>query len=183
MFDGAGWPRSDDTTEELPGLVAAVSAHGGRIVRAGIHWPHWHRIPHTVLIGGPPRPGQRSLDHRLHRRADPQPPRPSPAARRPADTETGAALAAILPRPPPTVGPTPQTSSTSVGGQRPSSTPAPSLPTPARRRTGVRWEHRGFSYVGNQVAPPRTAWARLCGPAEGRPSCRTHPPSPSHAVT
>ncbi|GAA4987271.1 hypothetical protein GCM10023205_67480 [Yinghuangia aomiensis] len=52
MFDGAGWPRSDDTTEELPGLVAAVSAHGGRIVRAGIHWPHWPRISHTVLIGG-----------------------------------------------------------------------------------------------------------------------------------
>lgn len=52
MFDGAWWPRSDDATEELPDLVAAISAHGGRVVRIGIHRPHWRRVPHTVLIGG-----------------------------------------------------------------------------------------------------------------------------------
>lgn len=52
MFDGAWWPRSDDATEELPDLVAAIGAHGGRVVRVGIHRPHWHRIPHTVVIGG-----------------------------------------------------------------------------------------------------------------------------------
>jgi hypothetical protein len=36
----------------LPDLVAAISAHGGRGVRIGLHRPHWHRIPHSVLISG-----------------------------------------------------------------------------------------------------------------------------------
>ncbi|MGR6997380.1 DUF5994 family protein [Yinghuangia aomiensis] len=52
MFDGAWWPRSDDATGELPDLVAAISAYAGRVVRVGIHRPHWRRIPHTVLISG-----------------------------------------------------------------------------------------------------------------------------------
>lgn len=51
MFDGAWWPRSDDASEELPDLVSAISAHADRVVRVGIHRPHWRRIPHTVLIG------------------------------------------------------------------------------------------------------------------------------------
>lgn len=52
MFDGAWWPRSDDVAEELPDAVAAIGAHSGRVLRVGIHRPHWRRIPHSVLVGG-----------------------------------------------------------------------------------------------------------------------------------
>ncbi|MGR6999320.1 DUF5994 family protein [Yinghuangia aomiensis] len=84
MFDGAWWPRSEDATEELPDLVGAINAHRGRIVRVGIHRPHWRRMAHCALIGGnlPVRVSPVSTTARTVG-ADPQPPRPSPAACRP----------------------------------------------------------------------------------------------------
>ncbi len=44
-IDGAWWPRADRITNELPGLVAALTPLIGEIAAINVNWPHLQRPP------------------------------------------------------------------------------------------------------------------------------------------
>lgn len=52
MFDGAWWPHSRDVRAELPGLITALSAHLGAILRVGLDQDAWDDIPRSLTIDG-----------------------------------------------------------------------------------------------------------------------------------
>lgn len=52
--DGAWWPRSTRLADELPELLASVSARLGRVVMVGYRRNGWHETPPLVEIAGNP---------------------------------------------------------------------------------------------------------------------------------
>lgn len=52
LFDGAWWPRSYDTADELPDLITALSAHLGRIRRVALDTVTWQGVPRSVTVNG-----------------------------------------------------------------------------------------------------------------------------------
>ena len=44
-IDGAWWPRADRLTNELPGLVAALTPRLGDIISINVNWPSLQRPP------------------------------------------------------------------------------------------------------------------------------------------
>ncbi|WP_327048370.1 DUF5994 family protein [Microbispora sp. NBC_01189] len=51
--DGEWWPRSTDAAAELPGLIAAVDRHLGRMtLRVGLHVDAWSNIPRRIPVPG-----------------------------------------------------------------------------------------------------------------------------------
>jgi len=52
VVHGCWWPRSADPAAELPGLVLALDALGGPIVRMRLSAAGWSRRPHLVEVAG-----------------------------------------------------------------------------------------------------------------------------------
>jgi hypothetical protein len=52
--DGAWWPRSTCLADELPELLASLSARLGRVVMVGYRRNGWHETPPLVEIAGSP---------------------------------------------------------------------------------------------------------------------------------
>ena len=50
-LDGAWWPRSRNLTEQLPGLVEALTPHIGRVDRVGVDTTAWDDTPDRMVIG------------------------------------------------------------------------------------------------------------------------------------
>ncbi len=50
--DGAWWPRSDDLTTELPGLLAVLSARQGAISRVNYNTAEWRATSSEIVTGG-----------------------------------------------------------------------------------------------------------------------------------
>jgi hypothetical protein len=50
--DGGWWPRTRDATAELPGLLSALSAHVGTVVRLSVDGRDWENIPRRLLVDG-----------------------------------------------------------------------------------------------------------------------------------
>lgn len=51
--DGAWWPRSNDATAELPGLIAAIDQRLGRpTMRVGVYREAWVHIPRRIQVPG-----------------------------------------------------------------------------------------------------------------------------------
>jgi Family of unknown function (DUF5994) len=56
LLDGAWWPRSADPAAELPGLIPALDARHGRIVRLMLGTAGWDDSkPHRISAGSPGR--------------------------------------------------------------------------------------------------------------------------------
>ncbi|WP_455356135.1 DUF5994 family protein [Streptomyces sp. SYSU K217416] len=51
-IDGAWWPRSPDLREELPGLLAALSARWGRITRVRVDATQWLAGARRMAVAG-----------------------------------------------------------------------------------------------------------------------------------
>jgi uncharacterized protein DUF5994 len=51
-LDGGWWPRSRDASVELPGLVSALNARVGAIVRLGVDARDWDDIPRRITVAG-----------------------------------------------------------------------------------------------------------------------------------
>ena len=49
---GGWWPRSRDATDELPGLIAELSARAGRVSRVALQVGAFDNIPHRLTSGG-----------------------------------------------------------------------------------------------------------------------------------
>lgn len=49
---GCWWPRSSDPAAELPGLVLALDARCGPIVRVRLSAAGWSRRPHEIEVAG-----------------------------------------------------------------------------------------------------------------------------------
>lgn len=49
-LDGAWWPRSRDIGGQLPGLVAALTAHIGPVSRVGLDRDAWDGVPEHLFI-------------------------------------------------------------------------------------------------------------------------------------
>jgi hypothetical protein len=52
VLDGAWWPRTRDIAAELPGLVFALTAHLGPILRIGLDADAWEELPTRLVIDG-----------------------------------------------------------------------------------------------------------------------------------
>ena len=53
-LDGGWWPRSDDPAAELPGLIAALDEHCGRITRVMLGTAGWNASrPRRLYVGSP----------------------------------------------------------------------------------------------------------------------------------
>jgi hypothetical protein len=50
VTQGCWWPRSTDPAAELPGLVLALDALGGPVVRVRLSAAGWSRRPHEVEV-------------------------------------------------------------------------------------------------------------------------------------
>ncbi|UQA93646.1 DUF5994 family protein [Streptomyces halobius] len=50
VLDGAWWPRSRDIGTELPGLIAALTAHLGPVLRVGLDAGAWEELPTRLVI-------------------------------------------------------------------------------------------------------------------------------------
>ncbi|PBC83437.1 MULTISPECIES: DUF5994 family protein [unclassified Streptomyces] len=50
VLDGAWWPRSRDIGAELPGLIAALTAHLGPVLRVGLDTAAWEELPTCLVI-------------------------------------------------------------------------------------------------------------------------------------
>ncbi|MCP3816645.1 DUF5994 family protein [Streptomyces sp. A3M-1-3] len=51
-IDGAWWPRSHDLRDELPSLLAALSARWGRITRVTVDGTQWLAGPRRMAVAG-----------------------------------------------------------------------------------------------------------------------------------
>ncbi|MDN3352000.1 DUF5994 family protein [Actinomadura sp. DC4] len=52
VVDGGWWPLSRNATVELPGLVSALNARVGVVLRLGLDARDWDEIPQRVTVGG-----------------------------------------------------------------------------------------------------------------------------------
>ncbi|HEY0540564.1 MAG TPA: DUF5994 family protein [Actinoallomurus sp.] len=52
VLDGGWWPRSRNATVELPGLVSALNARVGTVVRLGVDARDWDDIPRRITVAG-----------------------------------------------------------------------------------------------------------------------------------
>lgn len=50
VLDGAWWPRTRDIAGELPGLVSALTAHLGPVLRIGLDADAWEELPTRLVI-------------------------------------------------------------------------------------------------------------------------------------
>ncbi len=55
-IDGAWWPRIDRMTNELPGLIAALTPLLGDITSINVNWPHLQRPPNLNWPGWEQKP-------------------------------------------------------------------------------------------------------------------------------
>jgi Family of unknown function (DUF5994) len=54
LLDGGWWPRSADPATELPGLILALDAAGGRVTRVMLGAADWNASkPRRVTVDGP----------------------------------------------------------------------------------------------------------------------------------